>query len=254
MKIIINGACGRMGQKVYQAAVESGAEVVACVDVCGNVCGYKAPFFGSLYEVGTEADALIDFSNHASTADICAFAQRTGTPCVIASTGHTESELAMIRSLSSKVPVFVSGNMSLGISVLISLCKNAVAAFGGKCDIEIIEKHHRNKLDAPSGTALMIANELLPLLPEGGEIVTDRSNRRAVRPENEIGVSSIRCGAIFGEHEVIISRKGEMLSVKHTAEDRALFAEGAINAADFISGRAPGYYTMKDLIAEKANA
>ena len=254
MNIILNGACGRMGGEVTVSAASHGVGVAACVDVRPGLYKGSAPFFDSLDKVNVKADVLVDFSNHVSTADICAFAKKNAIPCVIASTGHTESELAMLHALSECVPVFKSGNMSLGINVLIGLCRSAVNAFGGVCDVEIIEKHHRNKLDAPSGTALMIANEIKPLLPGGGEIVTDRTDRRAVRPENEIGVSSVRCGAIFGEHEVIISRAGEYLTIKHTAENRALFAEGALAAAEFIASKQNGMYSMKELLSEKANS
>ena len=254
MKIILNGACGRMGAAVIEAAKKRGTYITACVDVRPE--GYKgtAPFYKTLEEIKDPHGVLVDFSNHVSTADICAFARKHGLPCVIASTGHTESELAMLRSLAQTNAVFVSGNMSLGINVLIDLCRTAVNAFGGDCDVEIIEKHHRNKLDAPSGTALMIANGIKPLLPEDTEYVFDRSDRREVRPKNEIGISSVRGGEIFGEHEVLICRPGETLSIKHTAQDRSLFADGALAAAEFMQGRENGWYTMRELLAEKANS
>ncbi|MBR4798733.1 MAG: 4-hydroxy-tetrahydrodipicolinate reductase [Clostridia bacterium] len=255
MEIILNGACGRMGAAVIEAAKKRHVEISACVDVrAGASNAGGMPFYRSLSEVKDPRGVLVDFSNHVSTADICAFARKNGLPCVIASTGHTESELAMLRSLSQTNPVFVSGNMSLGISVLIDLCRTAVKAFGGDCDVEIIEKHHRNKLDSPSGTALMIANGIKPLLPEGTEYVTDRSDRREIRPKNEIGISSVRCGEIFGEHEVLIAHTGEVLSIKHTAQDRSLFAEGALTAAEFIAGKENGWYSMRELLAEKANS
>ena len=251
MKIIVNGACGRMGKELISAAKSNNIEIAACVDVCSCANG-DLPFYRNLASVDVKADVLIDFSNHVSINDISAFVASNPLPCVIASTGHTESELALMRAMAESVPVFYSRNMSLGINVLIDLCRCAVKAFGGECDIEIIEKHHRNKLDSPSGTALMIAEELLPLLPEGASYVTDRSDRRAVRPANEIGISSVRCGAIFGEHEVIISHGAEYLTLKHTAGSRALFAEGALSAADYVMAKAPGMYSMKDLLSEKS--
>ena len=243
-----------MGREVLAAAKEKNITVAACVDVRPNADNNGGAFFTSLADVNVEADVLVDFSNHSSVNDIYSFAENTGIPCVIASTGHTESEKALIKKLSEKVPVFFSRNMSLGINLLIDLCKTAVKSFGGKCDVEIIEKHHRNKLDSPSGTALMIAEQLLPLLPGAASYVTDRSDRSAIRPDNEIGISSVRCGAIFGEHEVIISHAGELLTIKHTAENRALFAEGALSAAEYLAGKPAGYYTMRDLLAEKINA
>jgi 4-hydroxy-tetrahydrodipicolinate reductase len=166
----------------------------------------------------------------------------------------TESEMAMLKQLSEEFPVFFSRNMSLGVNLLIDLCRSAVVALGGDCDIEIIEKHHRNKLDAPSGTALMIAEGIAELMEEGTQFVTERASRHMVRPDNEIGISSIRCGGIFGEHEVLLSRNGETISLKHTAESRALFAEGALRAADYLSKESAGFYSMKDLLAESAAA
>ncbi len=253
MKIIVNGACGRMGREVISAAASKGITVVAAVDVFNGIVPEGIPFYNSLADVTEKADAVIDFSHHTAVPDICEFVRNTKTPCVVASTGHTESELAMLRALSAEFPVFFSRNMSLGINLLITLCRNAVSLLGGDCDIEIIEKHHRNKLDAPSGTALMIAEEISELMPEGTEFVTDRSSRRIVRPNNEIGISSVRCGGIFGEHEVLLSRNGETVSLKHTAESRALFAEGALRAAEYISEKNAGFYSMKELLAESAS-
>ncbi len=254
MNIIVNGACGRMGREVIAAANNKGFNVIAAVDKFGTPDFENIPFFKSLDEVSVSADAVIDFTHHTAVPEICAFVRKTGTPCVVASTGHTESEMAMLKSLSAEHPVFFSRNMSLGVNLLIDLCRSAVTALGGDCDIEIIEKHHRNKLDAPSGTALMIAEGIAELMPEGTEFVTERASRHMVRPQNEIGISSIRCGGIFGEHEVLLSRNGETISLKHTAESRALFAEGAIRAAEYISKKSAGFYSMKQLLAESVAA
>ncbi len=251
MKIILNGACGRMGKEIIAAANKNGVEIVAAVDKFGTP-DFDIPFYNSLSEVNETADAMIDFTHHTAVPEICAFARRSGIPCVVASTGHTESENAMLSELSKEYPVFCSRNMSLGINLLIDLCRSAYSALGGDCDIEIIEKHHRNKLDAPSGTALMIAEGIAELMPEGTAFVTERATRHAVRPDNEIGISSIRCGGIFGEHEVLLSRNGETVSLKHTAESRALFAEGALKAAEYIAAKGAGMYSMKNLLAESA--
>ena len=249
MKIILNGACGRMGREIIAAASKQGTEIVAAVDKFGTP-DFDIPFYSSLESVTEKADVLIDFTHHTAVPEICEFARRTGIPCVVASTGHTESEKAMLIELSKENAVFCSRNMSLGINLLIDLCRSAYTALGGDCDIEIIEKHHRNKLDAPSGTALMIAEGIAELMPEGTEFVTERASRHAVRPDNEIGISSIRCGGIFGEHEVLLSRNGETVSLKHTAESRALFADGALKAAEYISAKCAGMYSMKDLLSE----
>ena len=254
MNIIVNGACGRMGKEVIAAANAKGVTVVAAVDKFGTPSDNGIPFYTSLEDVVETADAVIDFTHHTAVHDVCAFVRKTGTAAVIASTGHTESEMAMMKDLAKEYTVFFSRNMSLGINLLIDLCRNAVTALGGDCDIEIIEKHHRNKLDAPSGTALMIAEGIAELMDEGTEFVTERASRRMVRPDNEIGISSVRCGGIFGEHEVLLSRNGETISLKHTAESRALFAEGAIKAAEYVANKSAGFYTMKQLLAESADA
>ncbi len=238
-----------MGREVIAAANRMGVGVAAAVDKFGSD-EFGVPFYTSIEDVVETADAVIDFTNHTALPEVCAFVRKSGIPCVIASTGHTESELAMLKALSEEYPVFYSRNMSLGINLLIDLCRSAYTALGGDCDIEIIEKHHRNKLDAPSGTALMIAEGIAELMPEGTEFVTERASRRMVRPDNEIGISSIRCGGIFGEHEVLLSRNGETVSLKHTAESRALFADGALKAAEYVSKKGKGLYSMKNLIAE----
>lgn len=254
MRIIVNGACGRMGKEVITAARNKNTDVVAAVDKFGTPDFDDIAFYRSLSEVNEAADVVIDFTHHTAIPEICDFVRRTGTACVVASTGHTESELAMMRALSEEYPVFYSRNMSLGINLLIDLCKSAYNALGGDCDIEIIEKHHRNKLDAPSGTALMIAEGIAELMPDGTELVTERASRRMVRPDNEIGISSIRCGGIFGEHEVLLSRNGETITLKHTAESRALFADGAVKAAFYIADKQKGLYSMKELLAESVNS
>lgn len=251
MNIIVNGACGRMGREVIAAANAKGITVVAAVDKFGAP-DFDIPFYTSIEDVAESADAVIDFTHHTAVPEICNFVRKTGIACVVASTGHTESEMAMLKKLSEEYPVFFSRNMSLGVNLLIDLCRSAVTALGGDCDIEIIEKHHRNKLDAPSGTALMIAEGIAELMPDGTEFVTERASRHMVRPQNEIGISSIRCGGIFGEHEVLLSRNGETISLKHTAESRALFADGALRAAEYICTKSVGFYSMKQLLAETA--
>lgn len=252
MKIILNGACGRMGREIIAAANAKGIEIAAAVDKFGTP-DFDVPFYNSIEDVKESADAVIDFTHHTAIPEIYSFVKKTGIPCVISSTGHNESELAMIKELAKDYPVFYSRNMSLGVNLLIDLCRVAYTALGGDCDIEIIEKHHRNKLDAPSGTALMIAERIAELMPEGTEFVTERASRHMVRPQNEIGISSVRCGGIFGEHEVLLSRNGETISLKHTAESRALFAEGALKAADYITKKSKGLYSMKELLEESAS-
>lgn len=254
MDLILTGACGRMGCAVAQAAPLFGARVVAGVDSLRKPCGF--PVYETPEEITECADVIVDFSSHTLTPSLVRFASERGLPAVICTTGHDEAELKQIGELSGLVPVFRSGNMSLGINVMLRVCREIAGLLGGKADIEIVEKHHNRKLDAPSGTAIMIAEAIREALPGETELVFDRTDRREERPGNEIGISSIRGGNIVGEHEVLFCFGNEVLTLKHTALGRSVFAEGAIRAASFLLGRAPGLYSMKDLLedAETASA
>lgn len=246
--IILNGACGRMGRAIAEASSSQDARIVAGVDRYQATCDF--PLYTHLEEVQECADVLVDFTNHTATADLISFAEETGTALVIATTGHTLEELDALKKLSEKVAVFHSGNMSLGINLLIALCREVTAVLGNKADIEIIEKHHNQKLDAPSGTALMIAHAIQEAHPEETEIVYDRTSRRTIRPQNEIGICAIRGGNIVGEHEVMFCCGNETITIKHSAIGRSLFAQGALRAAEFMKGRTSGWYTMEDLLRE----
>lgn len=246
--VVLTGACGRMGRAIAEAAASADAQIVAGVDRFHGNCAF--PLYTHLDQVDIPADVLVDFSVHTATPELIDFAERTGTPLVIATTGHTEEEMDALHELSKRVAVFHSGNMSVGINLMISLCRNITAAIGSKADIEIIEKHHNKKLDAPSGTALMIANAIREVSTEDENYVYDRTERRMVRPTGEIGISSIRGGNIVGEHEVLFCMGNEILSVKHTAIGRALFAEGALRAAAFMKGKTSGFYNMEHLLKE----
>lgn len=250
--IILNGACGRMGRAIAEAAASAGVRIVAGVDLFGapNAAATDFPLYKTLDEVTECADALVDFTVHTSTPDLVRFAERTFIPMVIATTGHTPEELEALHSLSSDCAILHSGNMSLGVHLLITLCRQATAVLGGKADIEIIEKHHNKKLDAPSGTALMIAHAIREALPEETEYVYDRTDRREARPKNEIGISAIRGGNIVGEHEVLFCCGDEIVSIKHTAIGRSLFAQGALRAAEFLKGKQSGLFTMEDLLRD----
>ena len=246
--IILNGACGRMGRAIGEASASFDACIVAGVDKFAGACSF--PLYDDLEKVYESADVLVDFTVHTATDDLIAFARRTGIPMVVATTGHTEEEMAALKRLSEEVAVFHSGNMSVGINLLVSLCKTVSASMGDKADIEIIEKHHNQKLDAPSGTALMIANAIREAHPCETEIVYDRTARRSTRPKTEIGISAIRGGNIVGEHEVMFCMGNEIVTIKHSAIGRALFAEGALRAAEFMKGKTSGFYSMEDLLKE----
>ena len=239
-----------MGQAIVRAAADSkGCRIVAGVDVNADavapVCDF--PVYQSIDEFPDKADVIVDFSHHTALPSLLSYADRTHTALVVATTGHTEEEKALMAEASQSVPVFFSGNMSIGINLLIELAKTAARTLGEAFDVEIIEKHHNQKLDAPSGTALMIADALSEEREET-EYTYDRHSVRAKRDPKEIGIHSIRGGTIVGEHEVIFAGNQEIVSLCHTATSREIFANGALKAAIYMTGKAPGMYNMSDLI------
>ena len=236
-----------MGAAVIAAAKEAGDRIVAGVDI-NPAADSPFPIFTSPEEFQGRADVIVDFSHHSALPGLLAYAVRTGTPLVVCTTGHTEEETAAMKEASERVAVFFSRNMSLGINLLISLCRRAAATLGADFDIEIIEKHHNKKLDAPSGTALMIADAL----SEDAEhsYVYDRHAERRQRARGEIGLHAVRGGTIVGEHEVLFCGKDEVITLSHSAASREVFATGAIRAARFMKGRAPGFYNMNDVIGD----
>lgn len=245
MKVILYGAGGRMGKELL-ALIEQGfcgASIAAAID---KTYDYADDLHLSAFpDRKIDADVLIDFSNHTCIREIEAYARKYALPTVIATTGHEKEELEKIHALSQIVPVFYSANMSIGVAMLCSLAAQCASAFP-EADIEIIEKHHSGKLDAPSGTALMLA-QTLAKIRSGAALVFGRSGKRA-REENEIGIHSVRAGSIVGEHEVIIAADSEILTVKHEAKNRAVFAEGALRAASWLGTKPAGLYGMRDLI------
>ena len=225
-----------------------GAQMTAGIDPRGEDADFRV--YASATEViDTDADVIIDFSHHAAIGEICEMAKSLSLPMVIATTGHTDTELAEIHNAAKSVPVFFAANMSVGVALLCELAKRAAVAFPD-ADIEIVERHHTRKLDAPSGTALTLAREICEVRPEA-YISTGRSGR-SPRDKNEIGIQSVRIGNVVGDHEIQISTGVETITLKHEAHSRALFAEGAIAAAEFIIGMPAGIYGMKDmLLSEK---
>ncbi len=240
MKVIINGACGRMGMKLTDLVNQGvyGAELVAGVDISGGAD------YTSLDDVPARADVIIDFTNHSACKTLVEYAARTLTPVVIATTGHTEDEMAAIDEAAQKTAVFMSSNMSVGIALLADLAKQAAKAMGD-ADIEIVETHHNRKADAPSGTAYMLAEAIREVRPEL-YVKTGRSGY-GKRDKNELGIQSVRVGNVIGEHEVIVGTDAQTIRLRHEAHDRILFAEGALRAAKFICGKPAGKYNMKDL-------
>jgi 4-hydroxy-tetrahydrodipicolinate reductase len=257
MKLIITGACGRMGRAVAEAAERSGNIVAAGVDInaASAPLTYKYPIYEKVADFTGSADVLVDFSHHTALEGILAFARDRRMPVVIATTSHTALELSLMRESSLVIPIFYSRNMSLGVNLLIELVKTAATALGADYNIEIVEEHHKHKLDAPSGTALMLAEAAADGLrsAEGEdyktEIVTERASRHAERGVREIGIHSVRGGSIVGEHEVIFAGQNEVIRLSHSASSREVFADGAIRAAAFIIGKPAGLYDMRDLVS-----
>lgn len=241
MKIIVNGAGGRMGRALRTMMENRGTELAAAVDPFVSDAGMLA----NLSAFTGEADCIIDFSNHAGTAELMKYAVEKNLPVVIATTGHTEDELDLIREAAKCVPVFYSGNMSLGIALLTELARTAAKMFPD-ADVEIVESHHNQKLDVPSGTALLLANRIREARTEATLLVGRHENGK--RTAAEIGIHSLRYGNEVGTHEIIISTGRETLTLKHEAENRALFADGALSAATFLCGKAPGMYNMQDIV------
>ncbi|MBQ8447378.1 MAG: 4-hydroxy-tetrahydrodipicolinate reductase [Clostridia bacterium] len=242
IKVIVHGALGRMGKEVTRFVTESeDMALAALVDINGD----GAEVLTSLDAFAGEADVIIDFSHHAAVPAVLAYAKKRGIPAIIATTGCTEEENAAIRETAESLPVFASGNMSIGVAVLAAFAAEA-ARIMKDADIEIVETHHKNKLDAPSGTALLIANEIKTNRPQAN-FVLGRSGMKK-REKDDIGINAIRCGNIVGIHEVIISTESQTITLKHEAHTRALFAEGAVAAARFICGKEAGLYNIKDMV------
>ena len=241
MKIIINGALGRMGQEICRLAGEGyrGSSLAAMIDKMGG-----DGMLSSVNDFSGEADVIIDFSHHTAAIEVANFAKERGIALVMATTGHTDEELAAINDAAKTVPVFMSANMSLGVALLAELAKKTAEVFPD-ADIEIIEKHHNRKLDAPSGTALMIA-KAIESVRHTCSFVYGRCGQQK-REKGEIGIHAVRGGNIVGDHEVIVCTDTQIITLKHEAQSRSLFAEGAMAAAAFICGKSAGFYDMNDI-------
>jgi 4-hydroxy-tetrahydrodipicolinate reductase len=237
--------------KAVAAAVGNEVRIVAGVDVnAASIDASDFPIYESITEFSDKADVIVDFSHHSALPSLLDYAKATKTPVVVATTGHTDEELALMNEAASEVAIFHSGNFSIGINLIINLAKQAARTLGADFDIEIIEKHHNKKLDAPSGTALMIANAVADERDES-EYIYDRHSVRKAREPKEIGIHSVRGGSIVGEHEVIFAGANEVVSISHSAASREIFANGALRAAIYLAGKSAGLYSMTDLIEGK---
>ena len=249
VKIIMHGCNGHMGQ-VISGIVEKepDAEIVAGIDIADQ--GKNSyPVFTDIDTCQVEADALIDFSSAKATDKLLEYSAARQIPVVLCSTGLSEEQLAKVEETSKKVAVLKSANMSLGINTLLKLVQDAakVLATAG-FDMEIVEKHHRLKVDAPSGTALALADSFNEAMASTYHYVYDRSQKREKRDDKEIGISAVRGGTIVGEHEIIFAGQDEVIEFKHTAYSKAIFGKGAVEAAKFLAGKPAGRYDMSDVI------
>ena len=250
INVLINGANGRMGRKVYEACeITSDVKAVCGVDLIENKNNPVFPIYNSFSEVNEGVDVIIDFSAPASLPAILEYAISNDKCAVLCATGYTAEDIEKINEASKKIAIFRSANMSLGVNVLIDLVKKAATALDG-FDIEIIEKHHNQKVDAPSGTALMLADAIKEEQPEKF-YVNGREGQVGKRDKNEIGIHAIRGGNIVGEHDVIYAGNFETITLSHQATDRSVFANGAVKAAKYIATKKVGLFNMSDMINGK---
>lgn len=247
IKVIICGASGKMGGFVANACKEDGnLQVVAGIDKVN--LGQDFPVFDSFSKVNVTADVIIDFSNPALLDDILDYAVSTKTPVVLATTGYSQAQIEQINTVSKEIPVFFTFNMSLGVNLICSLAKKAADILGDSFDIEIIEKHHNQKIDAPSGTAIMLANAVNSSFGDEKVYEYDRHSKRQKRSKKEIGIHSIRGGTIVGEHDVIFAGHDETITISHSAGSKEVFAVGSVKAAKFIFGKEAGMYDMNSIM------
>ena len=248
----MNGCNGKMGQCITQiCAQDPDIEIVAGIDMYDGIKN-TYPVFASLAECTVDADVIIDFSNAKAVDTLVDYCVEKQIPVVLCTTGLSEEQLQKVEQAYEKVAILKSANMSLGINTLMELLKKAATVFApAGFDMEIVEKHHNQKLDAPSGTALALADSMNDALEDAYTYKYDRSQERKKRDKYEIGISAVRGGNIVGEHEVIFAGQDEVIEFKHTAYSKAVFAKGAVEAAKFLKGKSAGHYDMADVIAAK---
>lgn len=249
IRMIMHGCNGAMGQVVSQiAAEETNITIVAGIDPHDTMQN-RYPVFPSLEACGEEADVIVDFTSSKAVDSLLDYSVKKKIPVVVCTTGLSDEQIKKLEEASSHVAVLRSANMSLGVNLLMKLVKEAAQVLAASgFDIEILEKHHNKKLDSPSGTALALADSINEAMDQEYHYVYDRSQARKPRDKKEIGIQSVRGGTIVGEHDVIFAGTDEIITFHHTAYSKAIFAKGAVSAAKFLAGKAPGLYTMKDVI------
>ena len=246
MKVLIHGSTGRMGKILCQLLKDGYQNLTLAARVSPEETADPANcVYTSLAEVGCDVDCVVDFSHHTAVGSLMDFCVAKNLPVVVATTGQTPEEKAVIAEAAKKIPVFFSANMSIGVALLANLAKKAASVFPD-ANIEIVEKHHNQKLDVPSGTALLLAHKIQEALTDTVLLVGRHENGK--RTAKEIGIHSLRLGNEVGTHEIIIATGAETITLKHEAENRSLFANGALAAAAFLEGKVPGLYSMQDII------
>ena len=250
MKIIISGALGRMGRELARAAAEAGDTVVCGADKAWQGQPFDFPMVQTVSDIACQADVLIDFSNASALPGLLDFGLRAKLPLVLCTTGYTPQEVESVEQAARTIPILRSANMSLGINVLQQLAALATRALGEGYDVEIVEKHHRQKMDSPSGTALMLYETVAAAKAGTTGPVYGRFGRTAKRTDGEIGIHAVRGGTVTGEHEVGFYGRGEEIILTHRAESRTLLAEGALRAARFLLGMPAGLYSMQNVVEQ----
>lgn len=246
-KIILSGANGKMGRVIQNVvSLRDDCEIVAGVDL--NTESTSFPVYADINEITEKADVIIDFSNPVLLDNLLAYSKANKMPLVIATTGYDDNQKAQINDASKECPIFFTYNMSMGINLLANLAKKAVLVLGSDFDIEIIEKHHNQKIDAPSGTALMLADAICDEIDNDMKYEYDRHSKREKRTKNEIGLHAVRGGTIVGEHDIMFCGRDEIITLSHSARSKEIFAVGAVNAAVYMNGKDAGLYDMAELI------
>ena len=246
IKILLNGCNGKMGKVISEMAKESTAlSIAAGIDKNSTSLGY--PCYNSIDECEVQVDVILDFSRPDALDSLCKYSKEKNIPIIFCTTGYSPEQLCKIHLLSKEVPVFHSANMSIGVNVVNNILKSISSMLYKDFDIEVIEKHHNQKVDAPSGTALLLANTIKDSIEEETVLVSGRHGTRKRQP-NEIGIHAIRGGNIIGDHEIIFAGKGECIEIKHTAISREVFAVGALKACEYIYGKQKGLYNMDNVV------
>jgi len=248
IRVILSGCCGRMGQVLSRMIAERGDMTVVCgFDMIASTDG-PFPVYANSSDSTEQADVIIDFSNAAALDALLPYCVNRKLPLVLCTTGFSEAQLTALDEASKEIPLFRSGNMSLGINLVMDLLRRTASLLGDDFDVEIVERHHKKKLDAPSGTALMLADAVAEGLPYKSKYIFERESLRQERKAEEIGISAVRGGTIVGEHTVIFAGHDEVIEITHKAYSREVFAKGAVDAARYLAEKPAGTYDMSDIL------